>query len=97
MSEEKSELSYWDSMDQFIQLANQQCELADADDVSEALLNASARFCAFLVAVNTEDKKAFQEEQEESARFLTMQFKRMLNEHLNDYEENYKEYMKERD
>ncbi|MDO3381422.1 DUF3144 domain-containing protein [Gilvimarinus algae] len=85
---------YWDLVDEFIERANSRCETADPGMVSAALLQAAARFNAFVVASSSVDRSEFTEEIEPSLRYLTNQYRDFLKEHLEDYRENYKVYMR---
>jgi hypothetical protein len=88
------ETQFWDLVDQFIQQANDACEQLDPGLVSAALLNASARFNAFVVASSSVDRAEFIEEIEPAQRHLTDHYRSLLRDNLDDYRENYKNYIR---
>ncbi len=84
---------FWDLVDRFIDQANQSCDQADPGIVSAALLNAAARFNAFIVANESLDKKEYAEEVDSALNYLTGRYREILREHLDDYQENYTQYI----
>ena len=58
MSNEAPNDAFWERADAVINLANQQTESAQSEDVSGSLLYASARFNAFLIAAQASDVDA---------------------------------------
>jgi Protein of unknown function (DUF3144) len=84
---------FWSLVDQFIENANQACDQADPGIVSAAMLNAVARFNAFIVANESLDKKEFAEEVDSALNYLTGRYRELLREHLDDYRENYAQYI----
>ncbi len=84
---------FWGLVDQFIEKANQACDQADPGIVSAAMLNAVARFNAFIVANESLDKKEFAEEVDSALNYLTGRYRELLREHLDDYRENYAQYI----
>lgn len=95
MSNQNSdEDKFWEMVDGFIALANQKTDDADPSMVSAALLQATARFNAFVVASSSLDRKEFAEEMDPATQYLTGQYRSLLREHLDDYHENFKVYMK---
>jgi hypothetical protein len=88
------ETQFWDLVDQFIQQANDACEQLDPGLVSAALLNACARFNAFVVASSSLDRAEFIEEIEPAQSHLTDHYRTLLRENLDDYRENYKNYIR---
>lgn len=85
--------AFWDLAEQFIDRANGACAEQDPSLVSAALLEAAARFNAFAVAAASLDRKAFIEDMEPSLRFLSNRYRERLDEHLQDYRENYKRHI----
>lgn len=85
--------NFWELVDHFIEQANQSCDQVDPGIVSAALLNAAARFNAFVVANESLDKKEYAEEVESALNFLTGRYRETLREHLDDYRENYVKYI----
>jgi Protein of unknown function (DUF3144) len=84
---------FWNLVDQFIENANQACDQSDPGIVSAAMLNAVARFNAFIVANESLDKKEFAEEVDSALNYLTGRYRELLREHLDDYRDNYVQYI----
>lgn len=80
---------YWDQVEAFINQANEACDLADPGIVAAAMLNAAARFNAFVVAQSSLDKTEFAEDVEGTTNYLTGRYRDFLKEHMEDYRENY--------
>jgi hypothetical protein len=93
MNKTPDDEAYWNLVDDFIRRANDACDTADPAAVSAALLQASARFSAFVVAASSLDRKEFTEEMESSLQYLTTQYRENLRADLEDYRENYKVYI----
>lgn len=91
MTETNDEQLFWDLVEIFIQKANDACDDADPGIVSAAMLNASARFNAFVVAHSSLDKNEFAEDVENSVNYLTGRYRDFLKEHMEDYRENYRQ------
>ncbi len=89
MSGINEEDSYWNQVEAFINQANEACDAADPGIVAAALLNAAARFNAFVVAHSSLDKNEFAEAVEGTTNYLTGRFREHLKEHMEDYREHY--------
>ena len=85
---------FWDLVDAFIEKANAACDDADPGVVSAALLNAAARFNAFVVASSSIDRKEYIEEIESAQKYLTGRYHELVRDNLDDYRENYKVYIR---
>ncbi len=85
----------WDLVDRYIEISNDACNEMDPGQVAEALLYAAARFNAFMVAASSESRKDFIEDKEDAGRFISKQFNGMLFSNLDDYQENYKVYIRQ--
>jgi|SRR5690554_3271046 hypothetical protein len=94
MTDKQDEQRFWDLTDQFIQSANDACDELDPGIVSAALLNAAARFNAFVVASASLDRKEYIEEIESAQNYLTGRYRELLRDNLEDYRENYKLYIR---
>ncbi|MEE2827362.1 MAG: DUF3144 domain-containing protein [Planctomycetota bacterium] len=87
---------FWDLADTFIENADNLCELShDAGNVSAALLFAASRFSAFVVASSAEDSAELAAKQEEATDYFVDQFRLMLTENLNDFQQNFDEFFAE--
>ncbi len=91
---DKEEEIFWDLVDKFIEYANEASQEKDLGMVNAALINASARFSAFYLAISAESKKDLQADSEDSIRYLVDEFKKQLVLNVDDYVENYKLFTK---
>ncbi|TVZ40787.1 uncharacterized protein DUF3144 [Alteromonadaceae bacterium 2753L.S.0a.02] len=89
------ETQFWDAVDAFIDTANRATEDVDPGIISSAMLYAAARFNAFYVASYAESRKDFLEDSEDTVRHYSDEFKKLFQENMADYGENYKTYMKD--
>lgn len=89
MSNKNDDDIFWDLVETFIEQANNSCEDADPGIVSAALMNATARFNAFVVAQSSIDKNEFAEDVEGTTNYLAGRYRDFLKEHMEDYRENY--------
>lgn len=89
MSGATDEDLYWSQVETFINQANEACDKTDPGIVAAALLNAAARFNAFVVAHSSLDKNEFAEDVEGTTNYLSGRFRDHLKEHMEDYRENY--------
>lgn len=85
----QDENQFWSLVETFIEKANDACDSVDPGIVSAALLNATARFNAFVVAHSSLDKNEFAEDVDDSIHYLTGRYRDFLKEHMNEYRENY--------
>lgn len=93
MSTPSTEAEYWQRVDEFIALANKQCNPADPNDVGASALYAAARFNAFIVAkaVGTGENLAL--EKERALEYFTEQFRTMMLSNLDDFTQNFNKYL----
>lgn len=89
MSDKNDEDLFWSLVEAFIEQANDACEEADPGIVSAALMNATARFNAYVVAQSSLDKSEFAEDVEGTTNYLSGRYRDFLKEHMEDYRENY--------
>jgi hypothetical protein len=89
MSDISDDDVFWDLVESFIEQANNACENSDPGIVSAAMMNAAARFNAFVVAHSSLDKKEFAEDVEGTTNYLTGRYRDFLKEHMGDYCDNY--------
>jgi hypothetical protein len=90
----QDEQLYWELVESFIESANAACDKADPGVVSAAMLNAVARFNAFIVAHSSLDRKEFAEDIDGTLNYLTGRYRDFLKSHLEDYHENYKTWIR---
>ena len=97
MSDKNDEDLFWNLVEAFIEQANDACENVDPGIVSAALMNATARFNAFVVAQSSLDKNEFAEDVEGTTNYLSGRYRDFLKEHMEDYRENYTTLIGNRD
>lgn len=97
MSEKNDDDIFWGLVETFIEQANDACDDADPGIVSAALMNAAARFNAFVVAQSSLDKNEFAEDVEGTTNYLSGRYRDFLKEHMDDYRENYTTLIGNRD
>jgi hypothetical protein len=83
---------FWDRADAFIHLANRQCAEAPAGKVSASLLYAASRFNAFVVASGMASSAALDAAKAETIDYFTREFRKMLEDNLDDYIQNFDKY-----
>jgi len=93
MSKEERDEEFWAMTDEFINLANNQCDKHNNGKVSTSILFSAARFNAFMFASTTENVAELLKDKELAVEYFTSQYKKALKENLSDYEKNYKDYI----
>lgn len=73
--------------DQFIDLANERLSGHDASMISAAFMFASSRFCAFSVAAQLDDPKAFEREKGAALEHYSGEYYNMLEQNLDRHDE----------
>lgn len=76
-------------VDRFIALANEQIDTVQREHVSLALLYAAARFNSFIVSTHAPSREKFHTDRPAAVMFFTSEYRRMLDENLDDYERVY--------
>lgn len=91
MSDKDADKEFRSMIDSFIHLANRHGDTAKRENVGMALLYAAARFNSFVVASHAPDLKKFESDRPAAFEFFLGEYKRMLNENLDDYRKTYGE------
>ena len=86
--------SFFDRADAHIRLSNEQTLEAKAGVVSASMLFASARFAAFITARGFDSSAAMQAKRDENIEYFVKEYRAMLVDNLDDYIENFDDYMK---
>lgn len=94
MSDNSSEVKYWQHVDAFVNLANDQCADTDPNEVGSSALNASARFNAFIVAKTVGTAQNLSLEKDQAIDYFTDQFRKMMTNNVEDFIANFDKYMK---
>ncbi len=89
------EKQFWDTVDAFLDAANSTAQECDPGVVASAVMYAAARYCAFNIACFSESRKDFLDDSANSVSHFTAEFKKLLQENMEDYGENFKVYLKE--
>ena len=84
-NQKQSDKHFYKMADSFIDLANQHCENNDNAEVGSAMLFASSRFSAFVVASFAQNKDHYEGEIDNAVEYFGNEFKRMLTENLDQY------------
>lgn len=80
--------------DSFIDIANQHCADSDSGIVGSAFLYGAARFSAFVVASRAKELDRYEADRDAALDYFTKEFRRMLEENLDDYKSAFKEQPK---
>lgn len=94
MNKSGDEELYWALVESFIENANTACDKAEPGVVSAAMLNAVARFNAFVLAHSSLDRKEFSVDIDDTVNYLTGRYRDFLKGHMEDYRENYTTYIR---
>jgi len=94
MSDNMPDPGFGERLDAVINLVNDQCGAASPNDVGASTLYAAARFNAFILAKTTGSAENMKIERERALDYFTGQFRLMLESNLDDFTENFVDYMK---
>ncbi|WP_180063215.1 MULTISPECIES: DUF3144 domain-containing protein [unclassified Acinetobacter] len=85
---------FYERADQHIQLSNQQItEEIGKGKVSASMLFATSRFNAWISACGWETAEQLANAKQETIEYFLAEYRKMLEENLDEYIENFKEYM----
>lgn len=89
-----SDATFYERADAVIQLANSQV----TDDINPGAVSASAmyavaRYNAFISAGDFSSVAEYKAEREEIVRYFVEEYRKMLEEHIDDHTDNFAEYM----
>lgn len=93
MSNNTPDAKFWERANAIINLANDQCDAADPNEVGASTLYATARFNAFIVARTTGSAENMKLEKERALEYFTEQFRKMMATNLDDFAENFDRFM----
>ena len=88
--------AFWERLNAIINLANDQCSAAPPPDVGASTMYAAARFNAFILAKSTGSAANMKSERERALEYFTGQFRLMMESNLDDFTENFADYMQPR-
>jgi hypothetical protein len=93
MSNIDNDKKFREMADAFIAEANKLSKSEDRGMVSASFLYAAARFNIFLVAASSGSANEFALKKENSLNALMAEFKKMLEDHFENYKENFEKHM----
>jgi hypothetical protein len=93
MSEIKFDDDFFDSVDSFIDVANEKSGKIGPEKVGAALSYASARFNAFIVASSSVDLNQLKEIRDGAKKHFLPIYEKNFDYNLDMYEENYEKYI----
>ncbi len=85
--------NFYKRADEHIDLSNKQLETIDSDKVSASMMFSVARFNAWLSATGFQSREKMIEGKEQTIEYFVIQYRKMLEDNLNDYIQNYDQYM----
>ena len=84
---------FFDRADAHIHLSNDQCREIGSGKVSASMLYAAARFNAWISAARCGRAKILQASRDETIEYFVAEYRKMLEENLDDYIKNFDDYM----
>jgi hypothetical protein len=93
MSNNTPDKEFWDRINGIINQANAQCDSAATDAVGVSTMYAAARFNAFIAASSTGSSENLKAEKQRALDHFTDQFRKMMDENLEDFIANFGNYM----
>lgn len=94
MSDNTPDPKFWERANAIINLANDQCQSTNPNEVSASTLYAAARFNAFIVAQATGSADNMKLERERALEYFTEQFRNMMAVNLDDFAANFESFMR---
>lgn len=88
------EQNFFTRADNHIYLANEQLATANKGEVSASMLYGTARFNAWVSAGEFDSPETMKAAKEKTIAVFLEEYQKMLSEHLDDYIENFHEYVK---
>lgn len=85
--------AFYNRADAVIHLANAQLDAAPRGKVSASCMYGTARFNAWITACGFSTAPELAEAREETVEYFVKQYRAMLEEHIDDYIENFSAYM----
>ena len=85
--------NFYDRADEHIHLSNEQLKTTDQGKVSASMMFSVARFNAWLSATGYQSQDQMRQAKQEMLDYFVTEYKKMLDENLDDYIDNFNEYM----
>ncbi len=89
----KTDDKFFERADAHINLSNEQLTDTSNGKVSASMMYSTARFNAWLSACGFYNAQEMKDAREETVNYFVNEYKKMLEENLDDYIKNYDEYM----
>ena len=86
--------NFYNRADEHINLSNEQLQNESRGKVSASMMYSVAKFNAWVSACGWDNGKEMNSAKEETLEYFVDEFRKMLNENLDDYIENFDSYMK---
>ena len=86
--------NFYNRADEHINLSNEQLQNESRGKVSASMMYSVARFNAWVSACGWNNGKEMGSAKKETLEYFVDEFKKMLNENLDEYIENFDSYMK---
>lgn len=93
MSNIDEDKEFYEMADAFIAVANKQSKNSNPGKVSASFLYAAARFNTFIVAAGSDSANEFASKKDTSVDYFLTKYKNMLEEHFENYTENFENYI----
>ncbi|TSE10725.1 DUF3144 domain-containing protein [Aquimarina algiphila] len=90
----KTDEKFYDRADEHINLSNDQLNNATKGEVSASMMYGVSRFNAWISATGWNSSTEMKNAKEETIKYFTIEYEKMLRENLTDYIENFDRYMK---
>jgi vacuolar-type H+-ATPase subunit E/Vma4 len=90
---EQADDDFYNRADTHIHIANEQSEKVSRGKVSASMMFATARFNSWISACNAESGKDLLEGKEEIVEYFVDEYRKMLEENIEDYAKNFGKYM----
>ncbi|WP_282086415.1 DUF3144 domain-containing protein [Aquimarina algiphila] len=90
----KTDEKFYDRADEHINLSNDQLNNATKGEVSASMMYGVSRFNAWISATGWNSSTEMKNTKEETIKYFTIEYEKMLRENLTDYIENFDRYMK---
>ena len=85
--------NFYDRADEHIHLSNEQLKTTDQGKVSTSMMFSVARFNAWISATGYQSQDQMRQAKQEMLDYFVTEYKKMLDENLDDYIDNFNEYM----
>ena len=89
----ETDKEFFQRADEYIDVANQQATQVNRGKVSASMMFATARFNAWVSASGTESGEDLASVKQEALEYFLAEYRKMLEENLDEYIEHYDKYM----